>query len=321
MIAAAADALRPTQEVERLNLDLKELEVIKDTFLNIATQAALIAGPSFLQSILLFTATAWIHIPAYCFASTTGFAFTGITELDLPDTTPVGFRICFYLAITAVLACELHVIVIATVCCTGGPNVAMRGSDKARALKRAVKGMKQGQTQLYNAFGLGLLCFELASILICFAKVWYGLLDKYIDGQKSYHEWGIAVVVILSVQMGYSTIQWLLYSNRYFHLDANAADKWRWVDVFGICCRGDRNQRMQPAASINSAAGSRQQQYGSFAERAGNTTTAAGGGGGGSNGRSGQQQTDELTPSFQCPHCGVDVGIDHKFCFNCQAAL
>ncbi len=46
MIAAAADALRPTQEVERLDLDLKELEVIKDTFLNIATQAALIAGPS-----------------------------------------------------------------------------------------------------------------------------------------------------------------------------------------------------------------------------------------------------------------------------------
>ena len=142
MIAAAADALKPTQELERLDLSRRELEVIKNNFLNIATQAALIGG----------------------------FAFTGITELELPIDTPEAYAIAFYLAITAVLACELHVIVIAVVCCTGGPNVAMRGTDKAFALTRAVEGMKRGQGQLYVAFGLGLFAFELASILICFAK-------------------------------------------------------------------------------------------------------------------------------------------------------
>ena len=86
---------------------------------NVATQAALIAG----------------------------FAFTCITQVQMPESAPRGLHIAFNTAMALVLACELHTVIIATLCCTGGPNVAMRGHGACPrdSVDRALKGMKSGQ--------------------------------------------------------------------------------------------------------------------------------------------------------------------------------
>ena len=302
MIGAAADALIPTQEFDKLDLIHKELNVIKDNFLNIATQAALIAG----------------------------FAFTGITELDLPDHTPQSFRIAFYLAITAVLACELHVIVIATTCVTGGPNVAMRGVDKAHALVRAVKGMKRGQFQLYITFGVGLWFFELASVLICFAKVWYGLQDV-VEAEKvahenchemkdippSHHHWGFAVIAILLLQMLLSFSTFLILKNRYFQLDPSHADSWRFTDV--CCCGKGAGGAARPSRATSGSIQSGGGGGGGVPPRAsyGAIRRASGGGGAGGGDGEGGVSAGSLQPTFQCPKCNVDVAMDQKFCNEC----
>ena len=46
MLAAAAEALAPSQQLERLDLERQELTVIKENFLNVATQASCLYAAS-----------------------------------------------------------------------------------------------------------------------------------------------------------------------------------------------------------------------------------------------------------------------------------
>ena len=159
---------------------------------NVATQAALIAG----------------------------FAFTCITQVRMPEAAPRGLHIAFNTSMALVLACELHTVIIATLCCTGGPNVAMRGHGACprESVDRALRGMKSGQSQVYVAFVLGLFFFELASAFIGFGNVEYGNAEDL----------GFVVVVIIAGQVVVSFAVVYYMQNRFFHLDAIKADAWTW---------------------------------------------------------------------------------------------
>ena len=84
-----------------------------------------------------------------------GFAFSGVSEIELPNCegvesedcvpTPDALQYLFYCLISVVFAAELHVMIVGGVCVVGGHAVAMRGTGGTPndSVDRGMAGMRK----------------------------------------------------------------------------------------------------------------------------------------------------------------------------------
>ena len=92
-----------------------------------------------------------------------GFAFTSLAELNVPDDAPKHWKVLYFLSITITLASSLHCLVSTTVVTLFGPALALRSSD-VRALERTTNGMLEERRQIFAAYWTGLISFQIAVI-------------------------------------------------------------------------------------------------------------------------------------------------------------
>lgn len=134
MLAADRQLLKDALRRDVLEIRDKELRLFSDNYNSIGLQAALLAG----------------------------FAMTSLAELQVPDDTPKGWKILFFVGVTVTLAAEVHCVCNAMFANLFGPGLALRGP--AGSIHRATQGMHQERRQVFISYWVGLVAFQLAAI-------------------------------------------------------------------------------------------------------------------------------------------------------------
>lgn len=117
-----------------LEMREKELRLFTDNYNSIGLQAALLAG----------------------------FAMTSLAELNVPDDTPKIWKILFFVGVTLTLASEVHCVCNAMFTNLYGPGLALRGPPGS--IYRATQGMYDERRQIFIAYWIGLISFQVAAI-------------------------------------------------------------------------------------------------------------------------------------------------------------
>lgn len=96
-----------------------------------------------------------------------GFCYGGLSLHSSTDNKFAGFLSFGYLAITtAAMGFGLMTIVTAALCSMLGPGLALRGSEGATSMHKAVDTMKEESINCFNFFVAQLLFFHISSFLL-----------------------------------------------------------------------------------------------------------------------------------------------------------
>jgi hypothetical protein len=100
-------------------------------------------------------------------AMLTGFCYGGLS-LSAPGKDPISNAISFgFLATTTgAMSFGLLTIIVAALCSMLGPGLALRGSEGAGSVHKAVDVMKSESVNCFNFFILQLLMFHISSFLL-----------------------------------------------------------------------------------------------------------------------------------------------------------
>jgi len=133
MLFADKRALERQLEVDLLDIRKKELDLYTHCSLTLSAPAALLAG----------------------------FAYTGLSQIDLPEDTPREIEMLYYLSVLAAMVFEVAAVVKATLVALLGPHLALRGPPGA--VTRAVTSMEPSYYAALRYFWMGLAAFHISA--------------------------------------------------------------------------------------------------------------------------------------------------------------
>jgi len=148
MLRMEADAVTSAAFVNSLALVKREMELVVKQLMNIGTEAALLAGFSFI--IFKDSVTSEIRI-----------------DNEFMSMLSIGSATTCFTAAT-------YSVVCATFSCSHGPMLALKGNDPS-AMRRAVQEMKHDRRRIMYAFMIGMATFE----FLGFVLLWNQLLRYF----------------------------------------------------------------------------------------------------------------------------------------------
>lgn len=139
----AADKLLLTSTIRKNATELKgkELELHKDNFDAVGTQAAVLAG----------------------------FSVVMLVEFDMPEDANLFMHCSFYIFVIITLISNLRCVAMTTCITVLGTGLALRGPDGS--MIRAVEGMYKQRYDVFLAFGIGIISCHVSALVGCWIKM------------------------------------------------------------------------------------------------------------------------------------------------------
>eukprot|EP00747_Dinoflagellata_sp_TGD_P168921 gnl/TRDRNA2_/TRDRNA2_196510_c0_seq1.p1 gnl/TRDRNA2_/TRDRNA2_196510_c0~~gnl/TRDRNA2_/TRDRNA2_196510_c0_seq1.p1 ORF type:complete len:251 (+),score=35.13 gnl/TRDRNA2_/TRDRNA2_196510_c0_seq1:66-755(+) len=139
----AADKLLLTSTIRKNATELKgkELELHKDNFDAVGTQAAVLAG----------------------------FATVALIELEMPETINPILASVFYFFSVITLVANLRCVAMTTCITVMGTGLALRGPDGS--MDRAVEGMYKERRAVFSSFAVGIVACHCTALMACWIKM------------------------------------------------------------------------------------------------------------------------------------------------------
>eukprot|EP01065_Artemidia_motanka_P018398 TRINITY_DN21710_c0_g1_i1.p1 TRINITY_DN21710_c0_g1~~TRINITY_DN21710_c0_g1_i1.p1 ORF type:complete len:377 (+),score=84.26 TRINITY_DN21710_c0_g1_i1:111-1241(+) len=184
MLTQLSQALQPTQELQMLQLQEREMELLRNNYNALVTASTLVMG----------------------------FAYGGCIDFTMPGGDPipagetaVGMRpevlITFYVCVATSMMLETYSACIATAAVVYGPDMAINGAtatstqqEVASVITRAIGGMRMAKHHIYGSFAGGLVFLLIATCLGTMDKIGY---VERMGVPASHHKAGAAVIACI----------------------------------------------------------------------------------------------------------------------------
>eukprot|EP00756_Hemistasia_phaeocysticola_P012672 Hpha_TRINITY_DN15222_c5_g12::TRINITY_DN15222_c5_g12_i1::g.66872::m.66872 len=163
MLTQQVQALQPTQELQMLQLQEREMELLRNNYSAVVTASTLVLG--------------------FAYGGCIDFTMPGADPIA-PGDTAVGMRpevlIIFYVLVASSMILETYSSCVATAAVVYGPDMAINGAtgqetqqEVACVITRAIGGMRMAKGHIYGSFAAGLVCLLLATCLGTMDKIGY----------------------------------------------------------------------------------------------------------------------------------------------------
>eukprot|EP01062_Namystynia_karyoxenos_P079817 TRINITY_DN848_c0_g4_i1.p2 TRINITY_DN848_c0_g4~~TRINITY_DN848_c0_g4_i1.p2 ORF type:complete len:394 (+),score=140.71 TRINITY_DN848_c0_g4_i1:91-1182(+) len=194
MLAQLSQALQPQQELQMLQLQEREMELLRNNYNALLTASTLVLG----------------------------FAYGGCIDFTMPGGDPlpegepaVGMRpevlITFYVCVSLSMVLETYSAVVATAAVVYGPDMAINGAkgtsssvEVACIITRAIGGMRVAKHHIYGSFAAGLFFLLVATCLGTMDKIGY---VERMNVSAGVHKFGASMVACI-FGLGIIVIAW-----------------------------------------------------------------------------------------------------------------
>eukprot|EP01062_Namystynia_karyoxenos_P083172 TRINITY_DN9517_c0_g1_i1.p1 TRINITY_DN9517_c0_g1~~TRINITY_DN9517_c0_g1_i1.p1 ORF type:complete len:195 (+),score=62.31 TRINITY_DN9517_c0_g1_i1:81-665(+) len=143
MLLVTYQALQPKQKQEKLNLLVQEIDVIRNNYNTVNTAAALLAG----------------------------FAFSGVTGLDLGPQATSGLEVAFYIGSTLVMTLSLHAVIVSTIANVSAQDLTWRGGTSDESVPRALQALNRARHHVYLPFAISVVLFQFGLAIVTCSRL------------------------------------------------------------------------------------------------------------------------------------------------------